>query len=51
MENFPIMFHEPYYRHYTTDDLNVRLTAAGFEQVTNQVHFMSKYWICKKPGN
>jgi ubiquinone/menaquinone biosynthesis C-methylase UbiE len=49
MENFPAMFHEPYYRHYTTDDLNRRLTEAGFEQVTNQVHFMSKYWICRKP--
>jgi ubiquinone/menaquinone biosynthesis C-methylase UbiE len=51
MENFPVMFHEPYYRHYTTDDLNARLTTAGFEQVTNQVHFMSKYWMCKKPGH
>jgi ubiquinone/menaquinone biosynthesis C-methylase UbiE len=50
MENFPTMFHEPYYRHYTTDDLNARLAAAGFEQVTNQVYFMSKYWVCRKPG-
>jgi ubiquinone/menaquinone biosynthesis C-methylase UbiE len=50
MENFPITFHEPYYRHYTTDDLNARLTDAGFEQVTNQIHFMSKYWICRKPA-
>ncbi|MGF1566954.1 MAG: class I SAM-dependent methyltransferase [Nodosilinea sp.] len=49
MENFPTMFHEPYYRHYTTDDLNQRLMDAGFEQVTNQIHFMSKYWICRKP--
>jgi ubiquinone/menaquinone biosynthesis C-methylase UbiE len=29
MENFPAMFHEPYYRHYTTDDLNQRLSDAG----------------------
>jgi ubiquinone/menaquinone biosynthesis C-methylase UbiE len=48
MENFPAMFHEPYYRHYTTDDLNARLTNAGFEQVMIQNHFMSKYWICRK---
>jgi ubiquinone/menaquinone biosynthesis C-methylase UbiE len=50
MENFPQMFHEPYYRHYTTDDLNQRLSDAGFEAVSNQVHFMSKYWVCQKPG-
>jgi hypothetical protein len=50
MENFPQMFHEPYYRHYTTDDLNLRLSDAGFEQVSNQVHFMSKYWVCCKPA-
>lgn len=49
MENFPAMFHEPYYRHYTTDDLNARLTEAGFAEVSNQIHFMSKYWICRKP--
>ncbi|MBD0337161.1 MAG: methyltransferase domain-containing protein, partial [Cyanobacteria bacterium Co-bin13] len=50
MENFPSLFHEPYYRHYVTDDLNARLSEAGFEEVTNQVHFMSKYWICRKPA-
>ncbi len=50
MENFPVMFHEPYYRHYTTDDLNARLAEAGFEQVSSQVHFMSKYWTCRKPA-
>ncbi|WOD38607.1 class I SAM-dependent methyltransferase [Nodosilinea sp. E11] len=49
MENFPAMFHEPYYRHYTTDDLNQRLTDAGFEAISNTVHFMSKYWVCRKP--
>jgi hypothetical protein len=32
MENFPAMFHEPYYRHYTTDDLNLRLTNAGLNR-------------------
>ncbi|HEY9734932.1 MAG TPA: class I SAM-dependent methyltransferase [Trichocoleus sp.] len=50
MENFPALFHEPYYRHYMTDDLNARLSEAGFENITNQVHFMSKYWICRKPA-
>lgn len=50
MENFPTIFHEPYYRHYTTDDLNQRLTEAGFEAVSNQIHFMSKYWVARKPA-
>ncbi len=49
MENFPAMFHEPYYRHYTTDDLVQRLEKAGFTNVSTEVHFMSKYWIAHKP--
>lgn len=49
MENFPEIFHEPYYRHYTTDNLVKRLTDAGFEGISEQVHFMSKYLIAKKP--
>jgi ubiquinone/menaquinone biosynthesis C-methylase UbiE len=50
MENFPTVFHEPYYRHYITDDLNQRLMEAGFKGVSNQIHFMSKYWVARKPG-
>lgn len=49
MENFPITFHEPYYRHYMTDDLEARLKDAGFEDISMQVHFMSKYLIARKP--
>lgn len=49
MENFPAMFHEPYYRHYTTDDLVERLETAGFQDITTQNHFMSKYWVAHKP--
>ncbi|MEC4805344.1 MAG: methyltransferase domain-containing protein [Jaaginema sp. PMC 1079.18] len=48
MENFPAMFHEPYYRHYTTDNLNERLETAGFVNIETQNHFMSKYWIARK---
>jgi ubiquinone/menaquinone biosynthesis C-methylase UbiE len=50
MENFPALFHEPYYRHYVQDDLVARLETAGFTGVSEQVHFMSKYWIAQKPG-
>ncbi|MCD8490328.1 MAG: class I SAM-dependent methyltransferase [Desertifilum sp.] len=49
MENFSTMFHEPYYRHYITDDLVERLKTAGFQNIEQQVHFMSKYWIARKP--
>jgi ubiquinone/menaquinone biosynthesis C-methylase UbiE len=48
MRNFATMFHEPYYRHYTTDDLAERLVKAGFVSVQSEVHFMSKYWIARK---
>lgn len=51
LENFPQMFHEPYYRHYLTDDLGEHLTAVGFEAVQTEVHFVSKYWIARKPSD
>jgi len=50
MSNFPSTFHEPYYRDYTQDDLNQRLTSAGFVDVETQVHFVSKYWTARKPA-
>ena len=49
MENFPAMFHEPFYRHYTTDDLVERLKQVGFQDITTENHFMSKYWVAHKP--
>lgn len=48
MENFPAMFHEPYYRHYVGDDLVARLKDAGFAEVETYNYFMSKYWVAKK---
>ncbi len=49
MDNFPVSFHEPYYKHYTTDNLVERLEKAGFENIDTQSHFASKYWIARKP--
>lgn len=49
MEAFSDTFHEPYYRHYSTDDLVDRLQKAGFTEVSTQVHFMSKYLVARKP--
>ncbi len=49
MENFPAIFHEPYYRSYSVDDLTERLHTAGFTDVQMEVHFMSKYLVARKP--
>jgi ubiquinone/menaquinone biosynthesis C-methylase UbiE len=49
MENFPAIFHEPYYKHYTTDNLTDRLETVGFREVRLENHFVSKYWIARKP--
>ena len=51
MDNFPALFHEPYYRHYTTDNLEDRLTEAGFINLKVDNHFVSKYWTAYKPLN
>jgi ubiquinone/menaquinone biosynthesis C-methylase UbiE len=48
MENFPALFHEPYYRHYVTDDLVERLEKAGFKDIETTNHFVSKYWVARK---
>jgi ubiquinone/menaquinone biosynthesis C-methylase UbiE len=48
MDNFPHIFHEPYYRSYVSDDLVERLTEAGFVDIKVENHFVSKYWIATK---
>lgn len=49
MLNFPALFHEPFYRDYTHDNLSDRLDQAGFTEIETEVHFFSKYWIARKP--
>ncbi len=49
LNNFSVMFHEPYYQDYVRDNLGERLEKAGFELIETQVHFVSKYWIARKP--
>jgi ubiquinone/menaquinone biosynthesis C-methylase UbiE len=50
MLNFPELFHEPFYRDYTQDNLSDRLTQAGFTEIDTEIHFFSKYWIARKPS-
>jgi hypothetical protein len=49
MASFPVFFHEPFYRDYVQDDLVQRLETAGFRDITTDIHFVSKYWVARKP--
>ncbi len=49
MENFHKIFHEPYYRDYIIDDINLRLDESGFTSITSESHFMTKVWKANKP--
>jgi ubiquinone/menaquinone biosynthesis C-methylase UbiE len=48
LEAFPVRFHEPYYRHYSIDDLDAMFTGAGLEPVETSLHFMSKMMVRRK---
>jgi len=45
LEAFPHRFHEPYYEHYATDDLEGMFTAAGLEAQTTNAPFLSKLMV------
>jgi ubiquinone/menaquinone biosynthesis C-methylase UbiE len=48
LEAFPHRFHEPYYRHYTTDDLEAMFNAAGLEADMTSTPFLSKLMVWRK---
>jgi len=48
MENFHKIFHEPYYRDYIIDDINLRLKESGFSSISSESHFMTKVWKANK---
>lgn len=50
MDNFANLYHEPFYRNYIEDDMGQRFSQAGFEILGIESHFMSKYWIARKPA-
>ena len=45
LEAFPVRFHEPYFRHYTIDDLDGMFTAAGLAPITTDLAFLSKVMV------
>jgi ubiquinone/menaquinone biosynthesis C-methylase UbiE len=50
LEAFPARFHEPYYRHYLTDDLDGVLRDAGLLHVEQHVSYLSKIFVRRKIG-
>ena len=49
MENFHKIFHEPFYRDYIVDNIDLRLEKSGFSSITSESHFMTKVWKANKP--
>jgi ubiquinone/menaquinone biosynthesis C-methylase UbiE len=48
LEGFPERFHEPYYRHYTIDDLDSAFEAAGLAAIAAWPAFLSKVMVRSK---
>jgi ubiquinone/menaquinone biosynthesis C-methylase UbiE len=48
LEAFPVRFHEPYYRHYTIDDLEAVFSEAGLQPVATEKPFLSKLMVRRK---
>ena len=49
MDNFRRVFHEPYYRDYIGDDIEGRLSSAGFSGIRASSHLMTRVWSATKP--
>lgn len=49
LEDFPRVFHEPYYRSYLIDDLEDALAASGLEVLYTEPWFVSKLVVARRP--
>lgn len=49
LEQFPVDFHEPFYKNYTLHPMEELFTEAGFENSQTQLGFFSKVVSCRKP--
>ncbi len=45
LELFPLAFHEPYYAHYATDDLEGIFERAGFKRRSTEIAFLSRVMV------
>jgi ubiquinone/menaquinone biosynthesis C-methylase UbiE len=50
LEGFPERFHEPYFRHYTIDDLDAAFNSAGLPALATWPAFLSKIMVRSKPA-
>jgi len=50
LEGFPVRFHEPYYRHYSIDDLDAMFADAGMSAELSEPVFLSKLMVRRKAG-
>ena len=48
LEAFPARFHEPYYRHYTIDDITGVFNDVGLEAVEQSTAFLAKMMVWRK---
>jgi ubiquinone/menaquinone biosynthesis C-methylase UbiE len=48
LDGFPERFHEPYFRHYTIDDLDGAFTAANLHSIATWPAFLSKVMVRQK---
>jgi ubiquinone/menaquinone biosynthesis C-methylase UbiE len=48
LEAFPARFHEPYYQHYTTDNLDSMFSDAGLPAHSSRTAFLSKMMVRRK---
>jgi ubiquinone/menaquinone biosynthesis C-methylase UbiE len=49
LEAFPKRFHEPYYRHYSIDDIEGLFTAQGLAHDETALPFLAKMMAFRKP--
>jgi ubiquinone/menaquinone biosynthesis C-methylase UbiE len=50
LEAFPARFHEPYFRHYTIDNLDSVFNDVGLEAVEQSTAFLAKMMVRRKSG-
>ena len=50
MDNFRKAFHEPFYRDYIGDNIDLKLTQSGFIGIAAESHFMTRVWTATKPS-
>jgi ubiquinone/menaquinone biosynthesis C-methylase UbiE len=49
LEQFPVDFHEPFYKNYVENPMELELAKAGFESIETNFGFVSKACIASKP--